>query len=67
MVVVGVVGVVCEPRTPTVIVTVAPLRARAPAAGLCFSTNPTCVGSVVAADTIFGVNPAPPSVAAACV
>ena len=33
--------------TPTVIVTVAPLRALAPAAGLCFRTTPTCAGSVV--------------------
>jgi hypothetical protein len=67
VVVVGVVGVVAPPSTPTVIVTVAPLGAWAPAAGLCLSTTPTWLGSRVGAVTDFGVKPARPSAAAASV
>src|ERR1019366_3542140 len=61
---VGVVGVVVGGggvvvvSTPTVIVTVAPLRALAPPAGFCSNTIPACAGSVVDWDTAFGLKPA---------
>jgi hypothetical protein len=65
-VVVGLVGVVRALSLPTVIVTVAPFRARCPPDGFCLSTTPTIVGSVVVADSVLGLKPARPSAAAAC-
>jgi eukaryotic-like serine/threonine-protein kinase len=57
-VVVVVVVVVCGLSAATVIVTVAPLRAFAPAAGLCLRTIPTCSGMVVVPASTFGLKPA---------
>ena len=58
--------VVCGASTPTAIVTVAPLRARAPPAGLCSSTTPTCglFGRRVRSPSS-ALKPASPSAAAA--
>src|SRR5207237_4991022 len=58
-----VVVVACGPSTPTVSVTVAPLRAWLPPAGRCLSTTPTCDGSLVFAVAILGVSPAAPRAA----
>ena len=68
VVVVGVVGVVCATEHADRDRDRGALRcACVPAAGLCLSTIPTWLGSVVVAVTIFGVNPARPSAAAASV